>query len=346
MNDGEIVLGVDTHKDLHVGVVTDLLGKAIGHCEIEVSSQGFSELVAWAKTLGAPKRAGVEGTGSYGKSLAAYLLAEGIEVLEINRPNRQHRRRHGKSDVADALGAAKAVLSGEALAMPKNNHGSVESMRVLMVARDSAIDGKTRAANRLESLLITAPIEFEEQFAGLTRGQQAKKAVEFRITENVSDPVSALKMAMGSLAKQYLESQSEAKMLEQQIAALVSHQAPTLLAEKGVGVLSVATLLIACGQNPTRITSESKFAALCGVSPVDASSGKVSNRHRLNRGGNRQANRALYIIALVRLRHDEETKEYVARKIEEGKTIREAIRCLKRFIARRIHKQISALELT
>ncbi len=334
----DVVLGVDTHKDIHVAAVLTLTGGVIAHASFPTTAAGYQHLIAWARSFGVAQRAGVEGTGSYGFALARRLQAEGLTVLEVNRPDRAVRRRRGKTDTIDAENAARAVLAGEATAVPKAADGPAEMLRVFKIAKDSAIKARTQSINQLKALLVSAEPALRDQLTRLSNPRLITACAAL-------DPSTAFATAHATLYTlkllaeriQYLTAQLDE--LAKHITSAVEAAAPALLQQPGIGPDSAAVLLITAGDNPERLTSEASFAALCGVSPIEASSGK-SNRRRLNRGGDRQANAALYRIALSRLRWDPRTQDYLAKRTSQGKTRREIIRCLKRYIAREVHRLI------
>jgi transposase len=330
-----VTVGVDTHQDVHVAVALDGLGARLGELRLPTTLTGYRELEHWAADLGPVEAFGIEGTGSYGAGLARYLGAAGHRVVEVNRPDRAARRRLGKSDPIDAEMAARAVLSGVATGTPKAGDGSVEMVRMLKIARDSAVKARTQSLNQLRSVLVTAPAELRESLAGLSTLRLLGRCAAFR-TGVLDSPTAAARHTLRSLARRNLALRAEAKDLEAGMQRLLAEAAPDLLGVFGVGTDSAATLLISAGDNPERIGSEAAFAALCGSSPVPASSGKTT-RHRLNRGGDRRANAALHRVILVRLRWHEPTQAYMARRIAEGKTTAEVIRCLKRYLAREIY---------
>jgi transposase len=332
----EVILGVDTHLDFHVAVAIDHLGRRLGESSVPTTAKGYEKLLCWAEGFGPLRCAGVEGTSSYGAGLARHLRACGIEVLEVERPKRQRRssrRNLQKSDPSDAEAAARAVLAGEASGEPKGADGTVEMIRALRAARRSAIKARTQAANQLQSLRVTAPEEMRHRLRGLSTKELVSVAARFRLAGDPTDVPAATRFALRSVARRYETLSAEISELEVHLGRLVAEAAPELVSLPGIGTDSAATLLIVAGDNPQRLGSEASFASLCGVSPIEASSGKVV-RHRLNRGGNREANRALYMICLARMRRDTRTKEYVARRTQEGKSKREIIRCLKRYVAR------------
>jgi transposase len=332
-----VILGVDTHLDFHVGVAVDHLGRRLGESSVPTTVKGYEKLLRWAEGFGPVRCAGVEGTSSYGAGLARHLRATGISVVEVERPKRRHLRRNGKSDPIDAEAAARAVLAGEAVGEPKSADGRVEMIRVLRSARQSAVKARTQAANQIQALRVTAPEELLNRLRGLSTKDLVSVAARFRLGDGPRDVPTATRFALRSVARRYEALSEEIAELDAHLDRLVAQAAPELISLPGIGTENAATLLIVAGDNPQRLRSEASFASLCGVAPIEASSGKVV-RHRLNRGGNREANRALYMICLARMRRDRRTQEYVARRTAEGKSKREIIRCLKRYVAREVYR--------
>ena len=330
-----IIVGVDTHTDTHTAVAIDLAGRRLADVEVPANPAGYRRLLEWANTHGTIDAVGVEGTGSYGAGLARFLTAADVTVIEVGRPNRQHRRRYGKSDPADAEGAARAVLSGQAVGVPKARDGIVESIRTLHVVKRSAIKARTQAANQMTNLIVTAPDTTRHELHGLTPLKRARRAAAWRPGAG-HDPATVTRRAIRALARRWLDLTTEINTHNIALDEMISVAAPNLLAELGVSRDVAAKLLIAAGDNPDRIRTEAGFAALCGVNPIAASSGKTT-RHRLNRSGDRQANNALWTIARVRLSHDPTTSAYAERRKTEGLSHREIVRCLKRYLARRLH---------
>jgi transposase len=335
-----VVGGVDTHKDVHVAAVIDHAGRVLGSREFPTTRDGHRRLLGWLRSHGELGKVGVEGTGSYGAGLARHLLAAGVEVIEVDRPNRQLRRRHGKSDQVDAEAAARAALSGTASGAPKSRAGMVESIRVLRVARRSALRARTQASNQLHGLVAAAPDELRAQLRGLGTVDLVERCASFRGT-GITSPLDATRHAMREIARRWQSLDAEIARHDALLDELVTATAPDLVARRGVGTDTAGALLVAAGDNPERLTHEAAFAAVCGASPKDASSGK-QRRHRLNRGGDRQANSALWRIVLVRMSCDPATRAYVERRRAEGKTTPEIIRCLKRYVAREVFSDIRA----
>ncbi len=331
----EVVGGVDTHRDVHVAAVVDTAGRVLGTMPFSADTVGYEQMSEWFQSYGDLIRVGVEGTGSYGAGLARHLAGVDVRVVEVNRPNRQMRRRWGKTDTIDAQAAARAALNGEARGTPKSGDGLVEAIRMLMVARRSAVKARTQAINQMHSLVVTAPEQVKHQLKGLSSKARVEVCASFR-PGAAHTTVRYAKQALRHLARRWQTLTSEIKELDPQIRGLCARANPALLATLGVGGDTAAALLIAAGDNPQRMRSEASFAALCGVSPVQASSGQTV-RHRLNRGGNRQANNALWRIASTRMRYHQPTIAYAKKRQAEGKTRKEIIRCLKRHIAREIH---------
>jgi transposase len=323
-----VTVGVDTHLDSHVAVAVDNLGRRLGEVHIPTTETGYAELLRWATKLGRLEAVGVEGAGSFGEGLSCFLKAKGVEVLEVGRPKRRDQHRCGKSDPIDAELAARAVLAGTAMGQAKGSEGTVEMNRVLRAARRSAVKARAQAAKQLKAILITAPENLRRELRGLSTIKLVRKTVRFRPGERLDDVEAATKFALRSIARRYLELSKEIAELDEQLERLVTETAPALVAVSGVGIDTAATLLVAAGQNPRRLKSEAAFAHLCGVAPIPASSGKVVRR-RLNRQGNRDANRALHVVATERMSREERTRAYVTRRTEEGNSKREIIRCLK-----------------
>ena len=280
----------------------------------------------------------MEGTGAYGAGLTRYLRAAGHQVVEVDRPNRQTRRRQGKSDSADAQAAARAALCGEAAGTPKARDGRVEAIRALRVARRS-VKARTQAANQLDALVISAPEALRDELRALPTAARVDRAARFQPPATPSDPVAATRLALRELACRHQTLTAEVGRLEAALARLTARTAPSLLAVFGAGPDVAGALLSAAGDNPDRLGSERSFARLCATAPREASSGRTT-RHRLNRGGDRQANNALWRIVVVRMRHDQRTKAYVARRTAEGLSKKEIMRCLERYVTREVYRAL------
>ena len=337
--------GIDTHKDLHVAAVVDQGdGSLLDTKEFSTTRSGYRALLRWMNSHGTITAIGVEGTGSYGAGVTRFLTDAGIRVFEVDRPDRSDRRRRGKSDSLDAEMAARAVLSGRRLSTPKNKSGKVEALRVLRLTRSSAIRSRVKALQLLRNHAISAPDEVRDQVRSLTRMQLLRTVAAWRPDYHDFDhPATATRIAMRSLARRMLDLNDEIADLDDLIGPLVTELGARLLARPCIGIETAGQLLVTAGGNPERLRSEPAWAMLCGVSPLPASSG-MTKRHRLNRGGDRQANRALHMIAIGRLRTHEPTKAYVARKTAEGKSKLETIRCVKRYIAREVYALLQPAE--
>ena len=338
---GEVIVGVDTHKDVHVAAVISVLGVLLDTASFPATAAGYRQLQGWASGFGMLRRAGVECTGSYGAALTRYLLAAGLEVVEVNQPDKASRRRRGKTDAIDAEAAARAVLSGRATAIAKTGNGPVEMVRMLGLAKASAVKSRVQAINQLKAVLVCADPILRESLSGLSTRRLIRQCAQLP-ADTPSDIISAAVYTLGLLARRVLGLTTQINDLNQRITEVLAAHAPQLLDHYGVGPDTAAVLLVTAGDNPQRLHNEASFAALCGVSPVEASSGKAQRR-RLNRGGDRQANRALYSIVLSRLRWDTRSRNYIQRRISEGRTPREAIRCLKRYVAREIYQLIKPI---
>lgn len=331
----ELVLGVDTHKDFHVAAVLTTVGALVATASFPATRSGYKHLLAWSRSFASVRRAGVEGTGSYGAALARFLAGCGVAVVEVNRPDRSVRRRRGKTDTIDAESAARAVLCGGASARAKRSDGPVEMLRMLKLAKESAVKSRTQAINQLKSVLVTAPPELRESLTGLGTVRLIQRCTRLQPGAR-QDVTTAAKYTLRLLACRIKHLDNEIDELDGHLNGVLAEHRPSLLASYGLGPDTAATLLITAGDNPERLRSEASFASLCGVNPVEASSG-ATQRRRLYRGGDRRANAALYRIALSRMRWDHRTQDYIRRRIAEGKTKREAIRCLKRYIARELY---------
>jgi transposase len=331
----DIIVGVDTHKHTHAAVAVTRLGARVGELTIEVSPGGYRELETWARSLGVVYAFGIEGTGSYGAGLARFLHQEGHTVHEVGRPDRRLRRQRSKTDHLDAEGAARAVLGGQATALPKSGTSEAEMIRHLKVARDTAVKARTQAMLALKALLIGAPAALRERLEALAGKMTLVRHLAALRPGPLTTTTASAKASLRAIARRWLDLDAEIRVHDVHIGRLTERCAPEMVAAHGVGPGTAAKMLIPVGDNPERIRSEAAFAKLCGACPIPASSGKTS-RHRLNRGGHRQANAALHRVVVVRMRTHQPTVNYVRRRTAEGKSKREIIRCLKRFVAREI----------
>ncbi len=339
----EVVAGVDTHGHTHHVAVLNTIGAELGDREFPATAAGYAALLSWVRGHGRLLRIGVEGTSSYGAGLARYLHDADVAVLEIDRPDRRARRAIGKSDPLDAYAAARAALAGSRVVVPKAGNGIVEAIRVLRVTRRGAVKARTQTINQLRSLLVTAPPELRERLAGLKTPALVTACARLRIaTGDLSDPARATRVALRRLARRHQQLTAEIRDADRELRPLIAAAAPTLTDRLGVNVEVAGQLLTTVGDNPDRMRSEAAFAHLCGVAPIPASSGRT-RRHRPNRGGDRAANNAVYTVVLTRLRLCPRTRDYVARRITEGLTKREIIRCLQRYVARELYQVLVRL---
>ena len=332
-----VIGGIDTHKELHVAAVIDTGEAVLATRSFSTTRAGYRALIRWMRSFGDIARIGVEGTGSYGAGITRHLADAGIEVLEVDRPDRSDRRRKGKDDDLDAISAARAGLRRQRTSTPKSKDGAVESLRVLRVTRGTAVRARRNALQLLRMTIVSAPEEIRDQVRSLTRMQLIRTCAAWRpdLTD-AADPASATRIALKSLARRILELGDEIAMLDDLIEPIVTGLAPQLLARPGIGIEIAGQLLVTAGDNHQRLRTEAGFAMLCGVAPLPASSG-MTQRHRLNRGGDRQANSALHLAVISRIRIEERTQAYVARKTAEGHSKLEIIRCLKRYLAREVY---------
>lgn len=337
-----IAVGVDTHKERHYAVALDHLGQMLAELVFAATTAGYQELQHWAERLAAGRELvfGIEGAGSWGAGLGEHLLHEGHTALEVERPRRRDRR-GGKSDRIDAIAAAKRVLADESVSTPRRR-GILTAIRALLIARRSMVAERTRVLNQLQALTATAPAALRER-VGSGTGKQLERQIlslRARVKANLDEQVAFA--VMRDLAAHSRALGKDATRYQEQLADLVRSLDQTLLDEPGIGPISAAKLL-AC--DPSRFKNEAAFARCNGTAPIPASSGKTV-RYRLNPGGDRQANNAIHTIAIIRAKHQPETRAYLKRRIQEGKTKREALRSLKRHISRELYHRLTAIPLT
>jgi transposase len=332
----DVIVGVDTHKERHVAVTIDGLGGRLADRAFPATVDGHAELVAWATGQGRVVVYSVEGAGSYGIGLARFLRRQGRQVVEVGRPPRKDERRlAGKNDTIDAEHAARQVLAGASTPTPKTADGQIEIIRLIKIGRDTAVKSRSQAMITLKAVLVTAEDQVRSSLETLTDRKLIDACSEFA-TRGLHDPDDAMHHLLGTLARRWLDLDDEIKLHSALLKRHTKAAAPLLVAAFGIGPGVAAELLIAAGDNNDRIRSEAAFAKMCGACPIPASSGRTDGRHRLFRGGNRQANAALYRAVIVRMRWHEPTIAYVARRTEEGLTKKDIIRCLKRYLARQV----------
>lgn len=332
--------GVDTHGEVHVAAVLEsATAQRLAVAEFAADTAGYVALREWMIGFGTLDAVGVESTGAWGAGLARSLCAADVTVIEVDRPDRKARRFEGKSDPLDAEAAARAVISGRAAGVPKTADGPAEAVRAIEIVCHGSTRDRTRAINQFKALVVTAPADLRERLDAVSFRRQLELARRFR--NDYDDLVEAqLRFALKTLAAKIAFLDDQIAELETRMNELVGKAAPALAGTFGVGPHVAAQLLTTAGDNPERLGSEAAFAKLCAACPIPASSGKTT-RHRLNPGGDRRANNALYTIVLVRMRHDPRTRAYVARRTAEGKSSAEIMRCLKRFVAREIFNVIT-----
>ena len=331
-----VIVGVDTHKHVHVAVAINLLGARLATRSAPADRAGYAELMAWARALGTVEAFGIEGTGSYGVGLASFVRRQAVRVVEVNHGD---RRNNGKSDTIDAETAARAVLAGIATAVPKTADGAAEMVRQIKVARDTAVKARSAAIITLKTLIVNAPGELRETLEPLTDRKLIDRCATLE-SGDIVDPTASTKHSLRALATRWLMLAAEIGANDAAIDTITMTAAPTLREAFGIGPDSAAEMMIVAGDNPARVRSEAAFAKLCGACPIPASTGVTTNRHRLFRGGHRQANAALYRIVTVRMRWHQPTLDYVTRRTAQGLTKKDIIRCLKRFVAREIYNAL------
>ena len=339
-SDRRVVIGADTHLDtIHLAAITDT-GQLLSDAEFRTNPTGYWAAICWARSFGEVVSAGVEGTSSYGAGLTQALQANDIHVVEVNRPDRSARRRQGKSDPLDAYSAARAVLAGHGLAVPKDPHTG--ALKALLMARRGAIKARTAAIQQIKDLLVTAPAELRERYRRYhTTLRLVEALARCRPTEHEDPTTVSVLTACKTLAQRVAFLERQDRDLTAELDALTSALNPALRAAYGVGPDTAAQLLITAGTNAHRLRSEAAFAMLAGAAPIPASSGKTT-RHRLSRGGDRAANNALHRIALVRWSHEPRTRDYVNRQLAAGRSKKDILRLLKRAIAREMFRHLTA----
>lgn len=338
----EVIGGVDTHKHTHHAAVVDVgTGKLIDEREFPATSKGYRQLLGWLRRHGIVLKVGVEGTGSFGAGLQRYLESEQITVVEVNRPNRAARRRMGKSDPVDAINAARAVLAETATTVPKRRDGVVETIRLIRTTRRGAVKARRATLAQMHAVLWSGPEHLRERLAGYDRAALVTRCARLRIgtASSPEDPSVAARRMLRRLARRVQLLDEEINEANQELDALLRQHAPTLLNVFGAGTETVGQLLTTAGQNSHRLRSEASLARLCGVAPIPASSG-ATHRHRLHRGGDRDANSAIHLIVINRLRWHQPTKDYVERRTTDGKNKKEIIRCLKRAVVRELYRAL------
>jgi transposase len=337
-DDQRVVVGIDTHKNTHHAAVLDARGALLDDESFPATTAGYAQLLEWARRHGEIDTIGIEGADSYGAGLTRALQAAGIRVIAVPTSDKAARARRGKTDQLDAITAARHVLAGTGLGTPKDTTGTVEAIRILSTERDSLIKARTAAMNSLKQLLITAPAALRERLQPLTRARLLTAASRLRPDPaRLGEPEQATKHALRAYATRIQRYDRDIRDADTTLTGLVASLTPRLLAAPGIGVHCAAQLLMTAAQNADRITSDAAFARLCGAAPIPVSSGNT-HRMRLHRGGDRQANKALYLIIINRLRNDERTIAYRDRKLAQGHTTKDITRALKRYVARETYR--------
>jgi transposase len=331
----DYVLGVDTHRDAHTLVIVEArTGRAQEELSLAANRSGYRRALTLARAHAPRARVwAIEGTGSYGAGLSRFLTSRGEQVREIERPQRQERGERGKSDALDAARAARELVAGRAGSLPRGGR-QTQAVRALLVTREGTVRQCTQTLNELRALIVTAPSELREGLHALPESRLLATCASLRA--GAERERAAYALALRTLARRIRQLRAEARALEAEIDKRVHVLAPHLLAQAGVGPISAATILTSWSHQG-RLRSEAAFARLSGAAPIPASSGQTI-RHRLDRGGDRRLNRALHTILLTRRRQDPATRAYISRRLAEGKSEREAVRCLKRYLARSLYR--------
>lgn len=339
----DVIIGVDTHEASHtLCLVSARTGALVGEHVLPANRSGYRQALSLARRSARRRLWALEGTGSYGAGLARFLAGRGERVLEVERPRREGGQSRAKSDPLDALRAARAVIAGAASASPRAC-GAREALRVLLTTREGAVSVRRGGLNELRALVVCAPEALRERLRGRSPNALVHACLALRPRAEQEPELRATRLALRSCAQRVRSASREAATLEREIALQVEALAPVLLRLHGVGPISAGFVLIAWS-HPGRLRSEAAFARLAGAAPIEASSGKTV-RHRLDRGGDRRLNRALHTILLCRRRSDPRTRAYIARRVSEGKSEREAVRCLKRYLARHLFRLLEGMPL-
>lgn len=336
-----LAAGVDTHADTHTLAILTAQGVQKLTQTFTADAAGYRDLIATLDQAGPVAVVGVEGTNSYGAGLTRALVAAGYRVQEVLRPARQTRRMSGKSDPIDAVEAARSVLADHHVSDAKDTTTPAEALRFMLTARTRLMNVSVALSNSVRSLLVTAPDAVREKYRGQATPALIKHLAASRPHPGTDSVEESAAVSLRILARAHQQARDEAADLEARMRQLLATHYPNVLAIYGAGTIVAAQLVVTAGGNPHRIRNEAAFASLCGAAPIPASSGRT-NRHRLNRGGDRRGNTALHRIALIRMQRDARTQAYVERRRAEGKTTPEILRCLKRAIAREAYRALTA----
>ncbi len=341
----DYVIGMDTHRDEHaLALVACPSGARLGEAVIAADERGYATALSLALEQAPGRRAwAVEGSGSYGKGLTRYLAEQRERVFEVERPKRQGRQARAKSDRLDALRAARALIATERPASPRAA-GERESLRIVLQVRASAVSASKVALTQLRALVLTGPEPLRDELRSLTRARLLGRCRAFSPGQECDPELAATQLALRLLALRIEALTLEKRELDKQLLARTQQLAPALLAERGVGPIGAAQTLVSWSHRG-RFHSEAAFARLAGAPPIPASSGQTI-RHRLDRGGDRKLNSVLHQIVLTRRKLDPDTIAYIERRRAEGKSEREAIRCLKRYVARHLFRVLEAAAIS
>lgn len=333
----DVVGGVDTHKLTHHAAILDAItGKLLADQEFRATAPGYASMLSWILAHGTISKIGIEGTGSYGAGLQRHLQANGVTVIEVSRQNRQERRARGKSDPIDAINAARTTLSEAASTIPKNREGFVETVRLIRSTRRSAVKARRSTINQIHGVLWSAPESLRTLLGSYDRAALVVRCARLRITDTSTDPAATARRMLRRLARRVQHLDTEITDADAELREILTHHAPHLMAMNAVGPEAAGQIISTAGENIDRLHSEAALARICGVAPIPASSGSTT-RHRLHRGGDRDANSAIHLIVINRLRWDTRSRDYMTRRITEGKTKKEIIRCLKRAVVRELY---------
>lgn len=337
-NQGEIIAGIDTHKNTYAVAVCDNCGKIVSNAQFSTAKKGIKELVYWLCSQGCVLAVGIEGTGSYGKNIAQKLQEMQIRVIEVTHPVKSMRRSRGKSDELDAQMAARSTYdflyggpSENNACIAKDRSKEVEEIRLIATSHEAAVKECTQVCNQLKSAIVGAPAYIREELRELSSLKQIQKCAKMRICAKTRDMKT--KMVLRNLAQRILNLKKEIADYKTILEEFAKEYLPSLFKAVQVGPVAAVQIFLSAGANINRFKSEAAFAAHCGIAPLPASSG-MHSRMRLSRAGDRKANSVYYMIAIGRMGHDEKTKNYVQRRLAEGKRKKEIIRCLKRYIVR------------
>ena len=340
-NNTRVIFGADTHKKSHTIAIITETGLELGAKRFPANAKGYRQAWEWACAFGTVLRCGVESTGSYGAGLCSFLKGVGAEVYDVYAPDKKRRRLEGKDDIKDAYQAAQAALSYTRCAQAKDKDEAIEAAINLENAHQLAVRQRTACINALKAAIIKLPDSMRQNLEGKTDADLIKTCAAFRISAAQTDLFSGTKVALRHYAKQIQSLSKEINALDKEIKRYAEALVPNTVGLKGIGHHGSITLLKAAGANIDRLKDDASFSMLCATSPIPASTGD-KHHFRLNPGGNRKANCAIHIMAITRIRLFEKTRAFIDKKISEGKTKKDAIRCLKRYLSREVYGSLRA----